>query len=209
MSLAKYRVFDLFLISIVGIVSEIAGCYLINFFVPVVIPVFVASFIIIYVAIMRWGIWGLLEIPIMALSTYIAITFVIPNTKVSEEYQQITQYFITILGFDLTGALWIIPKCLEMKGKHVVDTIPKRIGIEILIYLIGTILCSFLLLIYKQNLFISLTSLLGEQLMSLVITIVVIEIMHSFSVIYDVKQSFIDKKKELEYEKKYYLKNKE
>ena len=210
MSLAKYRVFDLSLITIVGVVTEILGCYLINLFMPTVIPVIVASLIIIYMATMRWGWWGLIEIPIMAITTYIAVLFVIPYHEVNDNYVQINQNFWSILIFDISGGLWSLIKWQnDKRSNRLLNSIPKRIGFTILIYLVGTILNSLFLVIYHYHFLQTLIRTLVGQMMALVITIIVIEILKGFNAANDVKKDMLTKKKEMEFEKGYYENKKE
>lgn len=211
MSLAKYRVIDLSLITIVGVVTEIVGCYLVNYFIPSVVPVFVASFVICYLAIIRWGAWGLIEIPIMALATYIAVTFIIPFTQLNEGKEQLVQNYLSILVFDLTNVVWLIFR-VDKNGKLVLDTLAKRVGMMILMYIVSAFLCAVILTIFKQNVFISFLRLLSQQLLALFITCFVIEILQRFNAVYDVKKNFLKQKQEkieeTEYENEYYNKSK-
>ncbi len=202
MSLARYRVIDLILITIVGVVSEIVGCYLINYFMPSVIPIFVASFIICYLAIMRWGVFGIIEIPIMSLATYIAITFVIQFTHLNTGKEQLVQNYWSILAFDSLNVIWVF--CKGKNGELLLNSIPKRIGMMFLMYIVGSVLCSLVLTLNQQNFFVSFLRLITQQLLALLITCFVIEILHRLNAIYDVKKSILDRKKEREFETEYY-----
>lgn len=202
MSLAKYRVIDLTLITIVGVVSEVIGCYLINYFMVSVIPVFVASFVICYMAIMRWGIWGIIEIPIMALATFVSVKYVIYFTELAEGSSQLGENYLSILCFDAVNLLWLVfrPK---KDGNLILNSAPKRIGVLILMYVVGSLLCATVLTIDGINFFVSVLRLLGEQLLALFITCFVIEILHKFNAIYDVKQQLLNRKKEILEEKQF------
>lgn len=210
MSLIKYRVIDISLITVVGVVTEILGCYLMNLFMPAVIPVFVASLVIIYIAIMRWGFWGLIEIPIMTLATFIAISFVIPYTTINSNFEQVDQNFVSILVFNLVaGGFWLLFKKLDEKEGKVLDSIPKRIGITVLIYIICSIFCSLTLIFSDYHFIITFVRMLVQQALSLVITLVVIEILVNFNCAQDVKEMMIKKKREMEFEKEFYKNQKE
>ena len=73
----------------------------------------------------------------------------------------------------------------------------------------GTILNSLFLVIYHYHFLQTLIRTLVGQMMALVITIIVIEILKGFNAANDVKKDMLTKKKEMEFEKGYYENKKE
>ena len=73
-----------------------------------------------------------------------------------------------------------------------------------LMYIVGSVLCSLVLTLNQQNFFVSFLRLITQQLLALLITCFVIEILHRLNAVYDVKKSILDRKKEKEFETEYY-----
>lgn len=200
MSLVKYKYIDLTFLLFVGVITEVVGCYLINLFLPSVVPVFVATFAVIYVAIIRWGKIGLILVPVLSLVTYLCATYVIPNKILADGYTQLKQNYLTIIMFNAGAVLTLVFK----KHKNFFDGFGKRLLMYLAIYCLGIILCGLTQLIYGNNLFMSLLRLFIEQFMSFFVTVVALEILRNQGVLEDVFEKTLIKKDEEKFEKDYY-----
>ncbi len=200
MNLKTYKYVDLTFLLFIGVITEVVGSYLVNLFLPTVIPVFVASFTLFYVAIMRWGKIGIILIPIQSLVTYLCALYVIPNKTLAEGYVLLHQNYLTIIAFNISAVLLLVFKRDE---KNFSSFGMRMLGYSS-IYLLGVTLSSVSQMLFEQNLFMAFLRTSIDQLMCFIISIVALEILRSQGVLKDVKKSFISRKEEAKFEKDYY-----
>lgn len=204
MNIKKYKVLDLLLLTVIGIATELVGCWLINIFLPWVVPIFTSSVVVIIVAMVRWGPIGIIIAPVLALASYISDLFFLQN---SNNMQMPVSYFVN-LAFLLCVSIFI-PFCIKGKADKSVNTLGKRVLLVILIYILGSIVCGLIYGFYGLNIFISMGAVASQQLMSLIITGIFLDLLFRQDVLVNVKNRFLAQKKEIEEEKKYYNSRKE
>lgn len=81
MSLKKYMLVDLFITGCIGIVVEFLGTYVLNKIIYATIIPYAISLLIMMVATTRWGSWGLLIAPFIALSTVLSGRLINPHEQ--------------------------------------------------------------------------------------------------------------------------------
>lgn len=199
MSIERYRIIDLALLCITGIVLEFAGVWLISIFLPWVVPVFTVTIIILTTAIVRWGPVGIILAPILALATYLAGLFVLQNHN---SMQLPPNYFVD-LAYAISAGI-LIPIIKRNGYKNSFDAFWKRFSSSIAIYILGAIIGGIILGGYGYNIFASIGVLLVQQLMSLTITVVIIDLLYRQEILVNVKEKMLERKKELEEEREYY-----
>ena len=204
MNINKYRIIDLLVLAIIGVATELVGCWLINVFLPIVIPIYAAGVLIIIVAMVRWGPIGIILTPLLALASFLADSYLLQNTGYKQ--QMPVSYFVN-LAFLLCTAI-LIPFIIKKKDK-MINTMGKRILVSIGTYVLGCILSGIVFGFYNYNIFVSMVVVFVQQLMSLVITIIFMDLLYRQETLMNVKQKFLTKKKEIEEEKKYYNSRKE
>lgn len=77
MSIKKYMCIDLLMLSVIGIGLETLCTFFVNYMTVGACPTAVISFLITYVAIIRWGYKGLIVIPFCALGNMIGGQFIV------------------------------------------------------------------------------------------------------------------------------------
>ncbi len=204
MNINKYKAIDLLLLLIVGVATELLGCWLLNIFLPLIVPIFVSSMVVIIAAMVRWGPIGISLAPILALASYLADVYLLQNTGYSQ--QMPANYFVN-LAFLLSTAV-LIPFFVKKKDR-MVSTLGKRILLSIVVYIIGCIFSGLVFGFLNYNIFISMLIVSFQQLMSLIITIIFIDLLYRQETLVNVKDRLIREKQEIEKEKEFYNSRKE
>ena len=81
MSLKKYMFIDLLTTAIIGILVEFLGVFVLNKLIYATIIPFAISLLIMMVVTTRWGSWGLLLVPVLALSTVLSGRLINPREE--------------------------------------------------------------------------------------------------------------------------------
>ena len=86
MSLKKYMLIDLLITCCIGVVIEFLGTYVLNKLIYATIIPYAISLLIMMVATTRWGSWGLLIVPLLALSTVLSGRLINPHEQFRTVY---------------------------------------------------------------------------------------------------------------------------
>ena len=81
MSLKKYMFVDLLTSAIIGILVEFLGVFVLNKLIYAMIIPFAISLLIMMVVTTRWGSWGLVIVPVLALSTVLSGRLINPHEQ--------------------------------------------------------------------------------------------------------------------------------
>jgi len=81
MSLKKYMLIDLIITCCIGVAIEFLGTYVLNKLIYATIIPYAISLLIMMVATTRWGSWGLLVVPLLALSTVLSGRLINPHEQ--------------------------------------------------------------------------------------------------------------------------------
>ena len=81
MSLKKYMFVDLLTSAIIGILVESLGVFVLNKLIYAMIIPFAISLLIMMVVTTRWGSWGLVIVPVLALSTVLSGRLINPHEQ--------------------------------------------------------------------------------------------------------------------------------
>lgn len=133
-SLKGYMVFDLIVLTIIGCLLEGFGAKCCgDIFTSA--PTITLSFLILYIAIARWNLWGLVIVPFLALANKIGGGMI--NFSFIKAVYDWKLYISVILGMLTMGANVIIFK--RYSSKRISSEIATLVGILVLDYLLYTV----------------------------------------------------------------------
>jgi hypothetical protein len=116
MSLKKYMVIDLAILSIVGAILEGIGTWACFYAFTGSVPTTVFSLLILFIAITRWKWWGIVVIPFLVFGNYIGIA--------SIEINHLNEYISIFNGnYVLSNILGLFSSILAIIFQKMVGTI--------------------------------------------------------------------------------------
>lgn len=201
MDIKKYRIVDLTILLIVGVATELMGSLLINAMMPWVVPVFTSAIIILIVAMVRWGAIGMILAPILALASYIGALFIMPNK--GDGIEQMPVSYLVNLAF-LLPTLALYPFIKKYNYEEMFNTGGKRVLCIFAVYILGSILGGLMFTLHSLNFILSIGTLLVQQSMSLVITVIFMEMLTRQGTLVNVKKKFLREREEAQLDQQYY-----
>lgn len=199
-SLKKYMIIDLIILTVIGTIIELIAMYIIPRSVPYLVPTFCISITIILVAIARWGWQGLILVPVMALICWGSGSIV---GRPNESYDW-RMFLSNLIGFFSTAL--VLPFRKKGKAKAIFWDIPTTILQSSLVLICFILLQSIMWIVCGEdmNILESVGFTTVSASFGILATYLVIFILRHQNITNDVKRSILDAKKEQELERKYY-----
>lgn len=213
-SLVRYMISDLLILTIIGCILEFLCNWLLSG-TPIMsgTPFAFLSFLILFLAIARWKLWGLIVIPFLSLATLLGGNMAM-LTKIKDVYS-FTYNWQFFISYSLSFLIMGINVLFYRKGtKRIVTSTAKILGIAILDYLLVNILQIILYRLLVTGGIIERGHLLNSlgndeicayseggliyNLYGFGILIIGIFIFRSQGVLCNAKEKLLDDKKELE-----------
>ncbi len=188
------------MISIIGIITEIMGIYLISRIAPWLTPVYVVSILFMIIALYRWGEFGLVLILVFSVAGFLAGKYLHTKGGTYYTWQAFISDFIGLLG---TSIVLLLKKKFHKNeiNKSVYGLLGMSFATIIsVVFLQGTTYA----ILSNQNWVSSLVSHFFDSLFALLATMVFIIVIKNQNVIVDVKENLIATAEERRKEKEYY-----
>lgn len=150
MSLKKYMFIDLLTSAIIGILVEFLGVFVLNKLIYAMIIPFAISLLIMMVVTTRWGSWGLMIVPVLALSTVLSGRLINPHEqfKLLYDWKLYISLIFSLSTFSLNYLWFKIFK--DKKIKQTMGTLSLLGVIDIIISTLMLVLIYYMLT--SQNL---------------------------------------------------------
>jgi hypothetical protein len=150
MSLKKYMFVDLLTSAIIGILVEFLGVFVLNKLIYAMIIPFAISLLIMMVVTTRWGSWGLVIVPVLALSTVLSGRLINPHEqfKLLYDWKLYISLIFSLSTFSLNYLWFKIFK--DKKIKQTMGTLSLLGVIDIIISTLMLVLIYYMLT--SQNL---------------------------------------------------------
>ena len=151
MSLKKYMLIDLLITGIIGIVVEFLGVYVFNKMIYATIIPYAVSLLVMMISTTRWGSWGLILVPFLALSTVLSGRLINPTEALKSFYdwKLFISLFVSLSTFSLNYC-WFDFK----KKRKIQETMGSMAGLACLDIVVATLMLVLVYYILTGNMFI-------------------------------------------------------
>lgn len=212
MKFKTYRILDLTILVVLTFIIEMVATYCVNGFFHGIRPFPVIGMLMTLIAIARWGVWGIIIIPVSVLANFFTGRFLIGVPSYRETYDIVS----TVFSFISTSSILISFLWFKKYGRKKVfkdhymlyTLIATAIGINLLL----SVLFSSINYFYQD--ISNIASDIGSRIIgmilynsgSYIVLLIFTPLLAKQDVLADVKTTLIEKKKEAKNESLYYSK---
>ncbi len=207
MSLSKYRITDILMLLLFGILVEGVFLYLEAFFIGAYMPNFVISFLVIAVLFIRWGPIGGISIPIFALVDWLVCRYLLPGKLgTAEELMQAYNWKVLVEHLVSYSFCFITLAFYNKKNEKIMrESRVADFGFITLLYAGVAIIEGIMVtLLENGDLFINVGYSFLWSIFGYALSTVFYFILIQQNVIVNVKRQIIAQRKEFEEERQYY-----
>ena len=192
MSLKKYMLIDLLITGIIGVIVEFLGVFVFNKMIYATIVPYAISLLIMMISTTRWGSYGLVLVPFLALSTVLSGRLINPTVAFRDSYdfKLYISLFVSLSTFSLNYCWFDFRKKRKIK-----ETMGSMAGLACIDIVIATIMLVLVYYLLTGNMFILAFPVWG--LYGYAMLILGTCILFTQGVLVNVKQKILDDKIQL------------
>lgn len=200
MSLKKYMLIDLLITGIIGTIVEFLGVFVFNKMIYATIIPFAVSLLVMMISTRRWGSYGLILVPFLALSTVMSGKIINPNDslKVFYDWKLYISLVVSLSTFSLNYCWFDFKKKREMK-----ETMGSLVGLACIDIVLSTLLLVLVYYLLTGNMLILAFPVWG--LYGYAMLILGTCILYTQGVLVNVKEKFIEEKNQMYEEEDFHM----
>ena len=151
MSLKRYMLIDLLITGIIGVIVEFLGVFVFNKMIYATIIPFAVSLLIMMISTTRWGSWGLILVPFLALSTVLSGKLINPTETLKDfyDYKLYISLIFSLSTFSLNYCWFDFKRKRDMK-----ETMGSMAGLACLDIVVSTLMLVLVYYLLTGNMFI-------------------------------------------------------
>jgi hypothetical protein len=200
MSLKKYMLIDLLITGIIGIIVEFFGVFVFNKMIYATIIPYAISLLIMMISTTRWGNYGLILVPFLALSTVLSGKLINPtdSLKVFYDWKLYLSLIVSLSTFSLNFCWFDYKKKRKKK-----ETMGSMAGLACLDIVVATLMLVLVYYLLTGNMFIlafPVWSLYGYAMLILGTCILFTQ-----GVLVNVKNKFLEEKDQMCVEEDFHM----